>query len=118
MSSSENGPEKTVNNFGNLNFGKWRMDKTSEKEDIWRKRVLDVTDAYIQLSRIIIDAQKRDFEYHIYFAGATYILRQPFKGFYPGYEDHDSVMILGESWEARAAIDRFLERLNKLKAFL
>jgi len=118
MSSSENGPEKTVNNFGNLKFGKWRLHQTSVKEDTWRKPVIDVTDAHIQLRRVIIDAQKRDFEYHIYFAGATYILRDSFKGFYPGYEDHDSVMTLGESWEAQAAIDRFLERLNKLKAFL
>lgn len=117
MSSSENG-EKTVNNFGNLNFGRWRMDKTSEKEDVWRKPVVDILDSYIQLRRTINDASKRDFEYHILFMGATHILREPFRGFYPGYVDHDSVMILGESWEAQAAIDRFLERLNNLKAFL
>lgn len=118
MSSSENGPEKIVDNFGKLNFSRWRMDKSTPKEDTWRKPVVDVVDAYIQLRRVVIDVDKRDFEYHLYFAGATHILKDSFKGFYPGYEDHDSVLILGESWEAQAFIDRFLDRINKLKAFL
>lgn len=118
MSSSENGPEKVVDSFGKLNFGRWRMHTSTPKEDVWRKPVVDILDACIQLRRVIIDVDKRDFEYHIYFSGATHILREPFKGFYPGYEDHDSVLILGESWEAQAFIDRFLDRLEKLKAFL
>ena len=118
MSSSENGPEKIVDNFGNLNFKRWRMHSSSPKEDIWHKPVADKTDSHIRLRRVIIDVLKRDFEYHVYFAGDTHCLREPFKGFYPGYEDHDSVLVLGESWEAQAFIDRFLERINKLKAFL
>lgn len=117
MSSSENG-EKPVDSFGNLNFSRWRMDKSSEKEDVWRKPVVDILDSYIQLRRVIHDVTKRDFSYYIYFAGATRILKDPFRGFYPGYQDHDSAMKLGESWEAQAAIDRFLERLKNLKAFL
>ena len=118
MSSSENGPEKAVDAFGGLNFARWRMKQSTPKEDTWYKPVIDMVDSHIQLRRAIIDVNKRDFEYHVYFAGATHILREPFKGFYPGYEDHDSVLILGESWEAQAFIDRFLERINKLKAFI
>lgn len=122
MSSSASGQEKTVNTFGRLEFGRWRMDKTSPKEDVWRKPVIsdpnETRNSYIELRRIIVDVDKRDFDYRIYFAGAAYILQEPFRGFYPGYQDHDSSMVLGESWEAQAAIDNFLERLNKLKAFL
>lgn len=118
MSSSESGQEKPANTIGNLNFGRWRMKSSTEKEDIWYKPVVGVVDSHIRLRRVILNFQKREFEYHVYFAGDAHILRDPFKGFAPGYEDHDSVLNLGESWEAQAFIDRFLERVKKLKAFL
>lgn len=119
MSSSENGPpEGTVNSVFDLHFDKWKLCRTSEKEDTWRKRVIDITDSYIQIRRVNIDGLRREFEYHIYFAGATHKLREPFKKFHTEYVDHDSTLLFGEVQAAKDYIDRFIERLNNLKAFL
>jgi hypothetical protein len=122
MSSLKSGPPKPVDavtKVGNVQFGKWLLYRTTEKEDIWHKPMANSNtsgyDNYIQIRRINHSASER--EYHVWFFGQTYFLREHFKLFYPEYEDHDTPFVFTDIQAAKDYVDRFLDRLDKLMVF-
>lgn len=126
MSSLKSGPQstvdRTVNSVGNCHFGKWHLQQTTIKEDLWRKPEVNdeqgiiVADSYIQIRRVNHSKEERD--YRIWFSGNCHWLREHFKRFYPEYQDHDTAFKFDDIRAAKDYIDRFIERLDKLKAFL
>ncbi len=118
MSSSENGAKRTVNSVGKTNFGKWFLYQTSEKEDKWRKDVVDdnqgiiVPDSYIMLVRNNINISERVYSYRLLFAGDARWLK-------PHYESVcGTTLKFNDIQDAKNQVDRFLDRLNKLIVFI
>lgn len=124
MSFSRSGQERTVNSVGKCHFGKWFLYRTTEKEDMWRKPVVNdeqgiiVSDSYIQIRRINVSPEDREYGYRIWFSGDARFLREHFGSFYKGYQDHDSECFFDDIQAAKDYIDRFIDRLNKLLVFI
>jgi len=123
MSFSRSG-QGAVNSVGKCHFGKWYLHQTSEKMDAWKKPVVDpiqdimVVDGYIRIIRQNIDVASQKFEYSIFFVGEANFLREHFKSFRPEYEDHTTKLEFESIQAAKDYIDKFIERLDNLIAFI
>ncbi len=118
MSSSENGANRTVNSVGKTHFGKWLLYQTSEKEDRWRKNVVDdaqgiiVADSYIMIVRNNINTRERVFTYRLLFAGDARWLKEHYESIFGVALNFKDIQ------DAKDQVDRFIERLNNLLAFI
>jgi hypothetical protein len=123
VSSSKSGP-RTVNSVGKTHFGKWYLYTTAEKEDCWKKAVVDddqgimVPDSYIRLIRFNMDVPNQKYGYSIFFCGEARFLTEHFQKFQPAYENYQSRLEFDSIQAAKDYIDRFIERLNNLIAFI
>lgn len=117
MSFSRSGPEPVANKVGKLEFGKWILYQTSEKEDRWRKNLLDreyghpISDNYIMIVRSNIDTQKNIYSYSLMFTGESRWLQEHFDailGTEPKFNDIQN---------AKDQVDRVLSKINNLIAF-
>jgi hypothetical protein len=123
VSSSKSGP-RTVNSVGKCHFGKWHLYTTTEKEDAWKKNVVDddqgiiVPDSYIRLIRFNLDVPNQKFGYSIFFCGEARFLTEHFQTFQPTYENYQSRLEFDSIQAAKDYIDRFIERLNNLLVFI
>lgn len=92
--------------------------------DAWKKPVVDpiqdimVVDGYIRIIRQNIDVASQKFEYSIFFVGEANFLREHFKSFRPEYEDHTTKLEFESIQAAKDYIDKFIERLDNLIAFI
>lgn len=117
MSFSRSGPEPVANKVGKIEFGKWILYQTSEKEDRWRKNQLDVEyghpkwDNYIMIIRKNIDARAQVYEYSLEFTGESRWLQEHFDsilGTEPKFNDIQ---------HAKDQVDHVLSKINKFIAF-
>lgn len=118
MYSCKSGEKRTVNQAGKTHFGKWYLSSTSEKEDRWRKDVVDddqgiiIADSWIMLIRNNIDAKERIFTYRLQFAGDARWLKEHYESIY-GVD-----LKFNDIQQAKDQVDRFIDRLNKLIVFI
>lgn len=123
MRSCKNGEKLTANRIGNIHFGKWFLYATAEKDDVWRKPVIDekgiiLFDNYIQIMRINVNVKLNIFVYHVLFAGKASFLRNYFKAVQPTYESHISNLEFLNIQAAKDCVDQYIERLNNLIIFI
>src|SRR5579864_8994267 len=81
MSSLKSGPDKsanrTVNSVGSTHFRKWFLYRTTLQEDMWHKPEVNdeqgiiVADSYIQIRRINVCPDDREYGYRIWFQGGA-----------------------------------------------
>lgn len=118
MSSSKNGEKRTVNQAGKTHFGKWFLYQTSEKEDRWRKNVVNdeqgiiVADSYIMLVRNNINVREGIYTYRLMFAGDARWLKEHYESIYGVELKFDDIQ------HAKDQVDRFIDKLNNLIAFI
>lgn len=117
MSFSRSGPEPVANTVGKLEFGKWCLYQTSDKEDKWRKNLLDKTyghpipDSYIMIVRSNINAREHIYEYCLTFTGESRWLQEHFDSILGTEPKFDDIQ------HAKDQVDRVLSKINKLIAF-
>lgn len=118
MYSCKSGEKRTVNQVGKTHFGKWFLYRTSEKEDTWKKPVVDdeqgiiVADSYIMLLRTNISLYEK--VYCLSFTGAAYWLKEHYESIYGNADEmkFDNVQC------AKDQIDHFIVKLDKLLVFM
>lgn len=117
MSFSRSGPEPIANKVGKLEFGKWFLDLTSDKEDRWRKNLLDreyghpIADNYIMIVRTNVNARERVYEYSLRFTGESRWLQEHFDAILGADPKFNDIQ------HAKEQVDRVLSKINKLIAF-
>ena len=115
-----------ANSVGKIYFGKWFLNSTTDKMDKWKKKVVDPTDyrkyhlhdSYILITRNNINYSIANCIYNIYFSSDLHFLEEHFKSFYPEYSSYDSELHFNDIQDAKDRIDKFLQRLDNLKAFI
>lgn len=118
MYSSKSGEKRTVNSVGKTHFGKWYLSQTSEKEDRWRKDVVDddqgiiIADSWIMLIRENIDARNGVYNYRLQFAGDARWLKEHYESIYKTVPKFDNIQ------SAKDHVDHFIFKLNKLIVFI
>lgn len=117
MSFSRSGPEPVANSLGKIEFGKWHLYQTSIKEDVWRKPVLNVdgypeSDSYIQIKRLPVNLAEREFKYEILLHGRPHLLLDSLKGLLSEHKETKDIQVVKDY------IDRCIEKVNKLLAFI
>lgn len=117
MSFSKSGPEPVANVVGNIEFGKWHLQSTSYKEDVWRKPILNMDghpehDSYIEIKRTPVVHAEREFEFEIILRGRSHMLMNPLVAIFEARPPTHDIQVLKDY------VDRCITKINNLKAFI